>query len=197
MNNQRITPVAVAAFISALMLVGAGCAKPAANPDANGNGGNAVVAPSPVPPAGGEPADQGTGSGGTGGSRPSAGDAQQPDPTPTNIDTRFPLTYRMSVVGDSRQSGTVTLTGLAGDKTKIDIQLNDIGAASQYAAVYAGSCADATFFEAYRLPQLIKGFATATLDINVNDLIAKPYMVKVKRDGSSATQAYTSCGNLR
>lgn len=158
-------------MLSALILIGAGCAKPK---DAKS------------PPA----VDAGTPN------RPSAEAAGQPGADGSPRSVIVPL---KDVKGGTSQYGRVILTDLPGNSTRINIFLDGARSkAVQPAAIYAGTCATQQSEPQYQLNPVVNGRSSTTLAVNLSAIIDKsPQALKVREDGTSTNLPFAACAELK
>lgn len=168
------THVAVAL---SLLAVGAGCTAPANPITTTSQPATAVIAPV-EPPAGAPPATA---------------------PTPAPAPSPRKATVSLKAIGDWKQSGTVTLTDLPGNQTKIDISLGGTAPkVTQPAAIYAGTCATQSAEVQYPLNPVVNGKSSTTLDVNITAILDKTAQaLKVRRDPVDGKLPYAVCGELK
>lgn len=170
-----------------LLIVGAGCFGSTAPTAGTPTGPSAGVTGTVTPPAGAPP----------------AGAPGTPPPAPVAGDPNAPVARRVTIslkaVGDSKQSGTATLSDLPGNETRIDIVLTGPNPdVAQPAAIYAGNCTVAEAEVQYALAPVVNGRSSTVLDVNLTSLIDKvAQAIKVKRDPTDAKLPYAVCGELK
>lgn len=166
--------------LGALLMIGAGCAKPAASPGSS-DGLNAAVKAEPTAPGAPEtpPADAGT---------PGA-----TAPAPRTV------TISLPAVSGSGEYGRATLTALATNQVRVVLTIT--GASkdeAQTAAIHSGPCSDLPAAVQYELAPLVKGRSETTLNVSMQALVDDTLQsIRIKRDSVDTQVPLATCGNLR
>jgi hypothetical protein len=169
----------LSALLTATALVGAGCMSPATSDTPAPQPSAAVNAPM----------------GGPSGANTNAA-AQAPTPaTPPRTAT---IALR-NVRGGTAQYGSVTLTDLPGNSTRIDIALaGDKSKSAQPAAIYAGTCTAQQAEVQYPLNPVVNGKSSTTLAVNIGAILDKaPQALKVREDGTTPNLPFAACAELK
>src|SRR5688572_20022989 len=165
--------------LGALLMVGAGCAKPAATPGSS-DGLNAAVKAEPTAPGAAPevpPADAGT-----------------PDaaaPTPRTV------TIVLPAVSGSGEYGRATLTALATNQVRVVLTIT--GASkdeAQTAAIHSGPCSSQPAPVQYELAPLVKGRSETLLNVSMKALVDDTVQsIRIKRDSVDTQVPLATCGN--
>lgn len=165
--------------LGALLLVGAGCAKPAADPGST-DGINAAVRAEPEVP---------------GAADASATNAAAPSgaPAPRTV------TISLPAVAGSGEYGRATLTALASNQVRVVLTIT--GASkdeAQTAAIHSGPCSDLPAQVQYPLAPLVKGRSETLLNVSMKALVDDVVQsIRIKRDSIDTQVPLATCGNLR
>jgi len=103
------------------------------------------------------------------------------------------------IKGGDVQYGSVTLTDLPGNSTRVDITLSgDRSSSTQPAAIYAGTCATQQAEVQYPLNPVVNGRSSTTLAVNIGAILDKaPQALKVREDGTTPDLPFAACGDLK
>ncbi len=169
--------LAATALLASLVLVGAGCKAPKSGETSAGPSAG-VTAP-PSGPGAGMPYPTTT-------------------PTPAAPPRRVTIPLR-DVKGGTSQYGSVTLTDLPGNSTRVDIALAGAKSKSvQPAAIYAGTCATQQAEVQYPLNPVVNGKSSTALAVNIGAILDKaPQALKVREDGATPNLPFAACAELK
>lgn len=104
--------------------------------------------------------------------------------------------YSLAAQNGSGEAGTVTLTPMPDNKTRVEVAL--VGAPTdvpQPAHVHPGSCSKLDPKPKYPLTSVVDGYSTTTLDVPIGQLIAGDFAVNVHKSANELPK-YVSCGEL-
>ncbi|MGH7319786.1 MAG: hypothetical protein ACRELA_09215 [Candidatus Rokuibacteriota bacterium] len=96
---------------------------------------------------------------------------------------------------NSGESGTATLTDVAGGKTKVVVNVTGQPAGAQPMHIHKGTCAQLDPKPAFPLPNLAAGKAEATIDVSVATLQKERYAVNGHKSAQEAS-VYVFCGDI-
>ncbi|MEY4723522.1 MAG: hypothetical protein RLZZ324_1035 [Candidatus Parcubacteria bacterium] len=109
------------------------------------------------------------------------------------------VTYQLRSTSPAGQRGTVTLTDLGGNKTRVTISLTAASKnATQPANIHAGTCKDQAKEPQYALQPVVNGRSVTDLDVSIGALTDKsPQSVRVRTDAVTPNLPYAVCGELK
>lgn len=110
-----------------------------------------------------------------------------------------PRQASFGIMDGSARVGTVTLTDLAGNNTRIVITMSRADKDETLPAnVHAGTCTDTAQEVQYPLNPVVKGTSVTVLNVNIGALTDKaPQSIRIKSDAVDANAPLAGCGNLR
>ena len=103
-------------------------------------------------------------------------------------------TVELAAVGDSGQTGSVTLT-TDGDMTTVVVDVDDPVSSSQPAHIHEGTCDDLNPAPAYGLTNVEDGSSDTTVDAPLDELIEGDYAINLHMSADDL-ETYTSCGDI-
>ncbi len=103
-------------------------------------------------------------------------------------------TVELAAVGDSGQTGSVTLT-TDGDMTTVVVDVDDPVSSSQPAHIHEGTCDDLNPAPAYGLTNVEDGRSDTTVDAPLDELIEGDYAINLHMSADDL-ETYTSCGDI-
>jgi hypothetical protein len=106
-----------------------------------------------------------------------------------------PVTVKMAALNGSGETGTATLSDMAG-KTKVVIKLTGESASgSQPAHIHPGTCAKLNPAPKYLLKNVVGGTSTTVVDAPLASLLGGKFAINV-HESAANLQKYVSCGNI-
>ncbi|HEX3466286.1 MAG TPA: hypothetical protein VHS78_19720 [Candidatus Elarobacter sp.] len=103
--------------------------------------------------------------------------------------------YALGTQSNSGETGTVTLTAVSADKTRVDVAIANAPAGPQPAHIHAGTCTKLDPKPKYPLTSVVDGTSTTTVDVPMADLIKGGLAVNVHKS-TSDLPTYVACGDL-
>jgi Cu/Zn superoxide dismutase len=104
------------------------------------------------------------------------------------------VTVELAAVGDSGQTGTVTLTA-EGDQTRVVIEVDEPVSASQPAHIHEGTCDDLNPTPEHGLQNVDDGQSDTTVEASLEELQEEPYAINLHMSADDL-ETYTSCGDI-
>ena len=115
-------------------------------------------------------------------------------PSPT-MKTYAPITVEMIQIGKSGQNGMATIKQ-EGEKTRVVINLEQSGNASEPAHIHYGVCPKPGAIK-YALNDLVKGDSETLLNVPIEEIVASGSMAINVHKSVDDYATYVSCGDIK
>ena len=97
---------------------------------------------------------------------------------------------------DSNQEGTVTLTALAGGRTRVDIVLNNAPTTAEPAHIHVGACPSPGVIK-YSLSNVVSGRSTTTLNVPFDTFKTLGALAVNVHKSAAELNVYMACTDLK
>jgi hypothetical protein len=105
-----------------------------------------------------------------------------------------PTQIQLQEENGSGQSGLATLTALEG-KTRVVISMQSGPTTHQPVRIHAGTCTSLDPTPAYPLNDIVGGRSTTVVDVSLDALERKPYVINVHKSPRNL-KIYVACGSI-
>ena len=104
-------------------------------------------------------------------------------------------TLQLRELNSSGVTGTVTLTGVGSERTRIEIEVSPAGNPSMPAHIHPGTCDDLVPQPKYALENVLSGVSVTEVAVPIGELLADRVALNIHRSNSEL-DVYTACVDL-
>lgn len=106
-----------------------------------------------------------------------------------------PTVLELRELNDSGVTGTVTLTGLGSDRTRVEIDVEPAGNPSMPAHIHPGTCDELVPQPKYALENVLDGTSVTEVAVPADELLADRVALNIHRSNAEL-DVYTACIEL-
>jgi hypothetical protein len=105
------------------------------------------------------------------------------------------VTLQLATLNESGVTGTVTLTDVGRNNTRVDVRVDPAGHPDMPAHIHPGSCTDLVPQPRYGLGNVVNGSSTTTVPASLADLFSGEFAVNLHASNDEL-EIYTACADL-
>ena len=106
-----------------------------------------------------------------------------------------PVTLELGELNDSGVSGSVTMTAIDDERTRVDVNVDPAGHASMPAHIHPGSCIDLVPQPKYGLENVVDGESSTEIQASLADLLSGGQALNIHMSNQQM-DVYSACVDL-